>query len=94
MEFKLEMFKTGAVGNTTLLSDLHGPGSDGTRRSYWNNGRTGFAVRSGIHRSANEEGNCGWNVPNGAVAEAFTWSTRNSFKNVWPLTLQITVKLG
>ena len=88
------MFKTGAVGNTTLLSDLHGPGSDGSPCSFWNNRPTGFAVHSGTYRSANVEANCGWTLPNGEVENEFTWLTRASFKNSWLLSLQVSVQPG
>ncbi len=66
------MIATNAVRHGTPIPDLNGPGSDGTPCSCWHNGRTGFAERNGIHRSANEEANCGWTLPNGDVEDEFT----------------------
>ena len=88
------MIATSAVRHGTPTPDLNRPGLDGTRCACWNNGRTGFAVRSGIHRSANEDANCGWTLPNGDVEVEFTWLTRDSFKNSWLFSLQRTVQRG
>ena len=88
------MIATSAVRLGTPTPDLNGPGLDGTSCSCGNNGRTGFAVRSGIHRSTNDEANCGWTLPNGDVEDEFTWLSRSSFRNSWLLWLQMTVQLG
>ncbi len=61
-----------AVRHGTPIPDLNGPGSDGTPCSCESNGRTGFAVRIGLHQSANVEANCGWTLPNGDVEGEFT----------------------
>ncbi|MCY4093771.1 MAG: hypothetical protein OXG05_01445 [Gammaproteobacteria bacterium] len=88
------MIATSAERHGTPTPDLYGPGSDGTPCSCESNGRTGFAVRIGLHRSAKEEANCGWTLPNGDVEGEFTWLTHNSFRNSWLLSLQMTVQLG
>ena len=88
------MIAASALRQGTPIPELNSPGSDGTPCSCGNNGHTSFAVRSGLHRNANEEVNCGWTLPNGDVEDEFTWLTRNSFKNSWLLSLQITVQLG
>ena len=88
------MIATSAVRHGTPTPDLNGPGLDGTSCSCWNNRRTGFAERSGIHRSANEEANCSCTLPNGDVEDEFTWLTRDSFKNSWLYSLQMTVQRG
>ena len=66
------MIATSAERHGTPTPDLNGPGLDGTPCSCCNNGRTGFAERSGIRRSANEEANCGWTLPNCDVEDEFT----------------------
>ena len=65
------MIATSTVRHGTPTPDLNGPGLDGTPCSCWHNGCTGFAVRNGIHRGANEDANCGWTLPNGDVEDEF-----------------------